>query len=254
MSNANDWLMGGGVKSATFGAIGARNAGYIVRQPEVVQQRDYTTGEPKFWDDGSPMQQLVVQLATDQRDPADAEDDGTRALYVKGQMKNAVRDAVRTTGAPGLEVGGYLDVQYVRDGEAKKRGMNPPKEYTAAYTSAANAALGAPGQAPAAPPAPTQAAPTASPAAQQVAQQAAMPQPAQPPYLQQLAQAASNAAAVAATPPVQQPVAPTAPAAPVQQAAAAPAAAQAGQIDPANLPPEVAALLAQVQGQQPPPA
>ncbi|MEO3851726.1 hypothetical protein ABGB09_29560 [Streptomyces sp. B8F3] len=151
--SAEDFLMGGGVASAKFPTIGAAVSGRITERPVVEQQRDFTTGELKFWDDGKPMQQLVVTLATAERDPANPEDDGTRRLYVKGQMKNAVAQAVRTAGARGLEVGGVLSVTYARDGQKTNPRFNAPKNYEAQYTPAASAELNTPdpGTAPALP-------------------------------------------------------------------------------------------------------
>lgn len=135
MTSANDFLMAGGTTSAKFPSPGTTVAGTIAREPEVQQQRDFTSGELKFWDDGKPMQQLQVILATDERDPATPDDDGQRAIYVKGNMLKAVREAVRKAGAPGLAVGGRLSVTYTGDGEASKRGLNPPKLYAATYTA-----------------------------------------------------------------------------------------------------------------------
>jgi hypothetical protein len=140
MTTANDFLMAGGVTSAKFSAIGASIAGTIAREPEVQQQRDFTSGELKFWDDGKPMQQLQVILDTSERDPSIPDDDGQRALYVKGNMQKAVKEAIRKAGAPGIAVGGRLTVTYVADGEASKKGLNPPKLYSATYTPPAAAA------------------------------------------------------------------------------------------------------------------
>ncbi len=156
MSDPNAFLMSGGTTSAKFDTIGTTVAGKITRQPEVQQQRDFTTGEPKTWDDGKPMMQLVVALATSERDPQIPDDDGERNIYVKANLLKAVREAVRKSGASGLEVGGTLSITYTADGEAKKRGFNPPKIYSATYAppaaQTANAFLGAeqPPQAPAA--------------------------------------------------------------------------------------------------------
>jgi len=99
-----------------------------------MQQKDYATGTPKVWDDGNPMMQLPVDLATDQRDPDIADDDGTRTLYIKGQLRKAIGEALRKSGAKGLAVGGTLSVTYARDGEPAKKGFNAPKEYEATYT------------------------------------------------------------------------------------------------------------------------
>lgn len=147
---ADDFLMGGSVPSAKFPTLGTTISGRITTEPTVEQQRDYTTGEPKFWDDGKPQMQMVVALATTERDPQVQDDDGTRRLYVKGQLKNAVAQAVRAAGARGLEVGGVLTVKYVRDGERKNPRFNAPKEYAAQYVPAATAELHTPDLAPAA--------------------------------------------------------------------------------------------------------
>src|SRR5690606_40400870 len=106
--SADDFLMGESVPSAKFPAIGATVSGTICEPPVVQQQRDYTTGELKFWSDGNPMMQLVVTLQTGERDPGIVDDDGRRRVYVRGQLKRAVQRAVKTAGAPGLAVGGQL--------------------------------------------------------------------------------------------------------------------------------------------------
>jgi hypothetical protein len=129
--NPNDFLLAGGVPSAKFPSIGTAVKGTI-EHLEVTQQRDFTTGEPKFYDDGKPANQLVVTLSTDERDPEVTDDDGTRRLFVRGQMLAAVRSAVRAAKSQ-LLVGGTLAVKYVSDKPAEKRGMNPAKQYEAAY-------------------------------------------------------------------------------------------------------------------------
>jgi hypothetical protein len=132
--SANDLLMGGGIASAKFPTIGTKVTGRIIREPEARQQTDIQTGDPLTFANGDPRMQIVVQLATDERDASIDDDSGERALYIKGNMLNAVREAVRKAGAKGLEVGGTLTVVYSGDGEAKTRGFNAPKLYTATYT------------------------------------------------------------------------------------------------------------------------
>ncbi|MFD6531550.1 hypothetical protein [Streptomyces sp. NPDC060184] len=193
--SANDFLMGGGgAPSAAFPTPGTIVGGTITETPVVQQQRDLKDGSPKFWSDGNPMMQMVVTVQTEQRDPGNPDDDGKRRLFVKGQMKNAIADAVRAAGAPGLQVGGVLEVAYTHDGQVTQRGFNAPKQYSARYTAAspANAFLGSPaGSAPSVPdPWATQAAPTAAPTPQ--------PTPAQQALLQQ--QAAASAASATAAP------------------------------------------------------
>lgn len=130
-TDANSFLMGGGVQSAKFDKPGTVVKG-IIDDFQLRDQTDFATGKVKTWDDGNPMKQLVVTLRTDERENED--DDGRRRIYIKGQMQQAVREAVQKAGADGLGIGGELAVKYVKDGEAKQRGWNPPKVYAARYT------------------------------------------------------------------------------------------------------------------------
>lgn len=129
-NDANDFLMSGGVQAATFKRVGDWVEGIIAQQPQVRQQRDPATKQLKTWPDGSPAMQIHVVLQTEQRD--DPEDDGLRAIYIRGDMQRAVREAVRSAGADGLLVGGKLRVKHTALGEAKG-GLNPPKLYEAKY-------------------------------------------------------------------------------------------------------------------------
>lgn len=131
MTSANDLLMGSGVKSAAFPTIGTEVTGTVATEPKVQQQTDFKTGAPKTFANGDPMQQIVVHLQTDQRDPAVDGDDGIRAIYIKSNMLKAVREAVVQAGAKGLEIGGTLTVTYSGDGP--KSGQGTPKLYTAKY-------------------------------------------------------------------------------------------------------------------------
>lgn len=135
MQTANELLMGGGGKSASFPEIGDTTTGRVSSEPKAQQQTDVNTGQPKFFANGDPMMQVVVQLATDQRDPDDPEDDGIRSLYIKSNMLKAIREAVKATGAKGLEVGGTLTVTYTANGEKTNKAFNPPKLYAASYTA-----------------------------------------------------------------------------------------------------------------------
>ena len=142
MRTANDILMGGGIPSAKFENHGDSVAGTVDDEPQAVQQTDFTTGEPLTWPNGDPRMQVVVTLATDLRD--DSEDDGLRKLFIKGKsMNGAVRDAVRKAGSKGLERGGQLTVTYTGDGVAERRGINPPKLYSASYAPPSAAAVNA---------------------------------------------------------------------------------------------------------------
>jgi hypothetical protein len=170
----NAFLMGGGSASARFDNPGDTITGTICEAPEVRQQTDISTGQPVHWPSGDPKMQLIVTLQTTLRD--DPDDDGKRRIYVKGKsLTEAVREAVRQTGAKGLEIGGTLTVTYTGDGVASQRGFNPPKLYTATYARPDTAAqsgqfLGVqPQAAPAASQAPAQAPAQAGPTEAQIA-------------------------------------------------------------------------------------
>lgn len=134
LPDADSLLMGGGIPSAKFPNIGDTVTGVIESKPEVQQQRDYDTDELLWWDDGKPRLQIKVVLRTNQRDPDIDDDQGLRALYLKAQLQSAVRDAVKASGAKGLEVGGTLTVTYDHDGVTNNKKFNPPKQYVASYT------------------------------------------------------------------------------------------------------------------------
>lgn len=143
-NDSEDFLFGGGAKSASFLTIGDAHVGVIVEEPTRVQARDYKTGDPKFWPakggqvQGDPVMQLRVTIQTDER--VDADDDGRRAIYVGGARKPesqsklaATIAAVKAAGAAGLKVGGRFGLQYVADGTKPADGGSPPKMYRAIY-------------------------------------------------------------------------------------------------------------------------
>ena len=129
--DVNAFLNQSGAPSAKFASIGTTVKGTVIAA-EVRDQTDFTTGEVLRWDNGDPRKQLVVTLQTDERDGDINDDDGTRRLFAKGNMLNAIKAAVRKAGA-NLEPGGTLVVKYVADGDPPKKGLNAPKLYEAAY-------------------------------------------------------------------------------------------------------------------------
>ncbi len=140
MSNDIDnFLLGGGGKSASFENVGDQVTGTIV-SAEVKDQTDIQSGKPLLWDNGDVRKQLLVRLQTTERDPDDPEDDGIRALYVKGSRKpgsrslhDAVASAVRAAGAKSLEIGGALTVVHDGTEPSQTRGFSDRKLYRATY-------------------------------------------------------------------------------------------------------------------------
>lgn len=128
---ANKLLMGSSPSVSWKDApVGTTVKGTILGA-DVSQQIDLDSGAPKTWDNGDPMMQVVVTLQLDER--RDAQDDGQRRLYIKGQMLKAVKEAIAAKGRNGLEVGGTLAVQFTGEGEPTKRGLNAPKLFRAQY-------------------------------------------------------------------------------------------------------------------------
>lgn len=137
-------LGGGGGKSFSFGSQGSQPGtsvtGTVIDVREV-QETNYDTKKPEFWDNGDPKMQIKVSLQTDLRDPANPTDDGVRDVYLSGYRKAhpttgtsgtlwAVLEAVRaTTGGTSMAYGGRLTLQWVS-------GMGftgDPRHYVAKY-------------------------------------------------------------------------------------------------------------------------
>lgn len=160
MPNPADEFFGGGHKSASFnGTAPITVSGTITRVGEPVQQRDLVSGTPKTWDNGDPMMQLPVDVQTTLRESD--EDDGVRTLYIKGQMRAAIRDALRAAGSDGLRVGGTLSVTYTGDAKPSAPGLNGAKQYAATYSQPAAGAAFLGIEQPPATPEPVAAAPVA---------------------------------------------------------------------------------------------
>lgn len=113
--NANDLLMGGGIKSIGWkdNPIGHTVVGTITDTPKVEQMKKFQSTELDYWPSGDPKMQIVVTIQTDLRDPADPQDDGKRRLHIPPRIMTPVREAVQKAGARGLEIGGRIAVRRI---------------------------------------------------------------------------------------------------------------------------------------------
>ena len=143
--DANDVLMGAGSPAWKFEDPGTVHEGTIAAPPQAKQEREYEKDNPgggalKFFPSGDPIMGVVVEVQTTERDATKPDDEGKRTFYVEGRyIKEAVRGAVRTAGARGLEVGGHIRVTFThREDPMDKRSR---KFWTVVYTPAGNAAL-----------------------------------------------------------------------------------------------------------------
>lgn len=137
MDDYNEFLMAGGVPPFKFDQPGDQITGFISQVPQRQHRTDPATGALQYWDppaNTQPQYQLRVVLMTDLHDDSIPDDSGERAIYIRGQMLQAVRQAAREAGSPeGIQVGGKLRVTFTGLGEAKRSGLNAPKLYSALY-------------------------------------------------------------------------------------------------------------------------
>ncbi len=140
-TEANDLLNQSGAPSVKFPTVGDKVKGTIVAAKK--SQQTTPDGELKTFDNGDPMWQVVITLQTEELDPSITDDTGERRLFAKGQMLTAIREALKTAGMSGLEVGATLAVQYTGDGERKNAAYSPPKLYKAQLKAAPESTVSA---------------------------------------------------------------------------------------------------------------
>lgn len=123
-------LLQGGAPALKFPTFGTTAMGTIINA-EVSAQTDLQRNVRTF-KDGNVMQQVVLTLQTEERDPANANDDGVRRLFVKGHMLVALRQALAAKKVE-LEDGGTVVVRYVSDKPSETVGFKPAKQFEVAY-------------------------------------------------------------------------------------------------------------------------
>lgn len=114
--------------SSKYDPINTVHMGRVVKVT-VRQTRD-DDGKPQFWEDGNPMQQLIIAIQTDQRDPARPGDDGVRGIYIKwwNEQRKAFIECMRIAGTDDVEPGGMFAVKYIGDGpQPTDRKLSPAK-------------------------------------------------------------------------------------------------------------------------------
>lgn len=131
MTDDLDRMLSGAAKTAfnKTTPIGTTVTG-IVRDITVRQATEYGTGAPQFFPSGDPKEQIIVEVQLDAGTytPEDEDDDGVRAIYVKGwgQQRRAFQEAAKRDGKPGI--GDRFTATYKGDGVNKQGGF-PPKEF-----------------------------------------------------------------------------------------------------------------------------
>ena len=123
--------------SCKFKTLGETHTGVITEISDRMPVTKYGTTDPDYWPDGSPKQQVVITLATDERDPEDPNDTGERSLWVTesrkaGTILAAIIQATRQANAK-LEIGGTLSVSFTGHDPNSKNPAQPRKLYAATY-------------------------------------------------------------------------------------------------------------------------
>lgn len=133
MSDSISGFFSGGGKGITWPSDPPKTVSgviTVVHPPEEVL-------DPK---DGRPTgrKQIRIGLQTDERDPSDPDDDGSRTLYVKSYLRGAIGDALRKAGERnGPQVGAKLTVTFVRTEAPDRPGLSPSKHFECVYEKGA---------------------------------------------------------------------------------------------------------------------
>lgn len=137
-------FLSGGLTAAKWPTVGFVVEG-TVTGAVMKQQNDYDTGEPLFWKDGSPRNQLVldVQSAPTGKtweglrytEKIIQDDDGMRAMYVKGNLQKTLSAALREANAR-FEIGGHIRVERIQDAPKVDRAKEPAHQYKVTWTPA----------------------------------------------------------------------------------------------------------------------
>jgi len=155
-----DSFLGGAAVAAKWPAVGYVVEGTVVDW-RMSHQTDYETSEPLYWvakrmvkrsaitepaDLLNPVMQLIMNI---QGKPtgetweglgnvrkALPNDDGARAVYIKGLLQTAFKSALRTAQAK-LEQNAYVRIERIADGVQPDRKKQAPHDYKVIWTPAA---------------------------------------------------------------------------------------------------------------------
>lgn len=100
MSTLADELAKGAGRFHKWGETPGVTLTGTILSADLRQSTKFGTTDPDTWDNGDPKMQAVLTLATDQRDPADPDDDGTRRIAINmwSGQKQALIKACRDAG------------------------------------------------------------------------------------------------------------------------------------------------------------
>lgn len=106
--------------------VGTRVVGKVIERPQLVQARDFETGERATWDDGNPKMTVVTTIEVN------GEKYGLWAPKPSALFA-AIADAQQKAGST-IAPGGTISVEYVGDKPNEKNPrLNPAKQYAVSY-------------------------------------------------------------------------------------------------------------------------
>ena len=125
--------------SAKFETPGQVVAGQITEIGEPFHATKFGSSEKDSWPSGDPKMKVSVTLKTQERDPADINDEGLRSICMtvsgtEGGQLWAIKQALRAANVKDLAVGGHLAVRFAGFDPESKNPQNPKKMYQAQYT------------------------------------------------------------------------------------------------------------------------
>ena len=137
MTHGNDDPFAPSRPSVSFrdARVGESRSGTVLELPELVQSRDFESGQPAFWPDGNKKMAVVVPVRLA---------DGSEAAFwcaKPSSMFAAISEAQRAAGQR-IKVGGTLVVTYVGDKANENPRLNAAKQYKAVYTPPADDPFG----------------------------------------------------------------------------------------------------------------
>jgi hypothetical protein len=128
-----DDFVQGGHPAIKFTRPGAKLVGDIV-EARVGVERDYDTGQPAAWPDGTPKQQLVLDVRIDWTRTVDvtAGDDNADigTIYCKFLQQRALAAACQTAGIKMSQAGPVTMIR-LDDGVPRNPRYKPPQQYQA---------------------------------------------------------------------------------------------------------------------------
>lgn len=125
---SDEFLGGGGTSlpAVKFTTVGDKVVGNVTNIKKL-EDRD-PNGTLKTWPNGDPKYVFVFNLGTE---------GGEVALWVRGNMVKAIKEAAAASGVTGTLLGCQLAVQYTGDGEPSVKGYHAPKLFRAQVKPAA---------------------------------------------------------------------------------------------------------------------